>query len=841
MAMRQWQRWKTLLGVLLLWLAASGTGWAEPWEVSDGQREEKILARFFVIVESDPMNDYAFKQVVQRAKLQGTFTAHVESYRSRQAKSPDDARLALVTARMVAASGDWAGAVHLYSEVLRLRPDDHAVLRLLAQTQHDAGQAEAALATYARAIELAEVGQERREMQRERAALLRNLGRSDEALTATLEMVADAPRDRYLRWEVAALLEDAGRYEAALEQYRAAGRLADKNIPERYRAELSVAQTLVRLQRYDEAYAAFEALMANTKAGHWLFAAARDGLVDAHRRAGQVELLLQRLDGVLSKSPKAKWAQWERACALDDLGRVVEAGDAYAYYFKAYDGEDLGQRQRYLAWLLTQGDSARFAELSQRWVENAEDEATRWVILSGWVRERARGALPPFEAYAIVRAYEDAFRSPVLLASLAQLYLELGESGDTRQRAALLLERALAIEPQRESLYVALLDVLLPNEEALLARLEAWRQGPSLTREVLLALTRRLVEARRLELAQRLLQDSTVLSLQEMEVRLLMAQGDGALGVDERLQTWTQLMLATDDAEILREVCRPFMRTVLATGLAADLLTWVADEMAWSPEPARYLRLEMLLRLVVGEVEVAVALAEHLTDVTFPLALDESVLDVLSAVDPQVALRWASFLRSRRQHAATHYELRAIGAALLVLEQGAGWRGEFGPVDQLAAEILVRRLNAVLEASGEGVASWLSGADYFRRLRRFSSARRAYRVALGLAPTMVEARLSLADLLLTEARRSDTPGLAEDAFTLATEAYEVLWEGILLAPDALILRDLLEVLFVASREARRDVMSELSVLLVSAPTPLRRDLEAALLFFTRPMPTLAGP
>jgi len=46
---------------------------------------------------------------------------------------------------------------------------------------------------------------------------------------------------------------------------------------------------------------------------------------------------------------------------------------------------------------------------------------------------------------------------------------------------------------------------------------------------------------------------------------------------------------------------------------------------------------------------------------------------------------------------------------------------------------------------------------------------------------------------------------------------------------------------VASREARRDVMSELSVLLVSAPTPLRRDLEAALLFFTRPMPTLAGP
>jgi len=90
MAMRQWQRWKTLLGVLLLWLAASGTGWAEPWEVSDGQREEKILARFFVIVESDPMNDYAFKQVVQRAKLQGTFTAHVESYRSRQAKSPGD-------------------------------------------------------------------------------------------------------------------------------------------------------------------------------------------------------------------------------------------------------------------------------------------------------------------------------------------------------------------------------------------------------------------------------------------------------------------------------------------------------------------------------------------------------------------------------------------------------------------------------------------------------------------------------------------------------------------------------------------------------------------------------
>lgn len=203
-------------------------------------------------------------------------------------------------------TGDYRGALPLFSEYLSAYPGDATAWREYGITLARAGRPGEAEAALARAAALTGDPRARLEL----ARLLRDRGEADRALSIYRELVAERPADLGLRHELARTLAWAARYDEAAAEYRALLGAA----PEASAYRLELGRTLYWAGRLEEAGRAVAGVPE--EAPEWAEAAElQDRLA---------ELLAAAAAPPVPPAEEDRLTRARRAAAAGDLRRAAE-------------------------------------------------------------------------------------------------------------------------------------------------------------------------------------------------------------------------------------------------------------------------------------------------------------------------------------------------------------------------------------------------------------------------------------------------------------------------------------------------------------------------------------
>jgi predicted O-linked N-acetylglucosamine transferase (SPINDLY family) len=299
-------------------------------------------------------------------------------------------RPALDAALALFHGGDFHAAAGLLERVCNDAPNDPHARFLLGACRHALGELNAALAAFDAATALAP---DHLEAAQAAVAVLCQLGRPRDALARCERLLAHAPRDAQVQFNVALVHEAGGDPGRALAHYDAALALE----PARRDARLNRGVVLLRLGRADEA-------LENNRA----LAAAHPGDPDAQANLAETSLACSRYEEALAEAdraaalaPRMMGAQFTRGLALAALGRIEEAEQAFAAA-RGLDPAAFAAREASVARGATTGGpiDAREIYLVQAF-EAAEscDWATRDRFLerfTRWIREPGARPLDAF-------------------------------------------------------------------------------------------------------------------------------------------------------------------------------------------------------------------------------------------------------------------------------------------------------------------------------------------------------------------------------------------------------------------------------------------------------------
>jgi predicted TPR repeat methyltransferase len=165
-------------------------------------------------------------------------------FRSKKAGSSDKERLA--TAMQLHQSGQVAGAVEIYREVLERNPDDVDALHFLGVAEHQLGQNESGLEHISRALELAP---NHPDAHNNRGNILKRLGRREEAEADYRRALALRPKDPNTLNNLGAVLRSRGDYPGAEVALREVISLRPNHAP----AWQNLGNTLGAMGRLNEA------------------------------------------------------------------------------------------------------------------------------------------------------------------------------------------------------------------------------------------------------------------------------------------------------------------------------------------------------------------------------------------------------------------------------------------------------------------------------------------------------------------------------------------------------------------------------------------------------------
>jgi tetratricopeptide (TPR) repeat protein len=413
---------------------------------------EESLARFEQLLAKRPFHGPAFeglvKHYVDRARLDDL----IGEYTAKSAALPDDAPLRIVLARLQLRKGDAPAASKLLDSIDRLPPElarsQSDLLALKAEVYQRNGDNAGAERVLKEAQKQAPSTSEKLRLGEALADLYLRDGRKGDAVAALTALAEEFP-DNYLHQRhVAGALAQRGLHEAAVDRYKVVLDLAKGEVDRRCEVLRELGQSLERLNKRDEAIAAYIEAVGMLASDHWLQKDLQDRIVNLYRASNKLDELTAYCQGQIKKSPEQTAMRVLLADVQGAMGKPEEGKKTFEEAVALFP-KDMALSQKRVEFLERLDDAAGAAGEYERIIGLYPAEGELYIaygqsLAAGKQVEAARNQW----RHVLQQHLDDA----VLAVRLGSLF----ETYDLDEDAAEAYERAIAAKPSQPDAYAAL-------------------------------------------------------------------------------------------------------------------------------------------------------------------------------------------------------------------------------------------------------------------------------------------------------------------------------------------------------------------------------------------------
>ena len=784
------------------------------WETRDGGRAAKIVERLLLILERDPFNAYAYKQLEQRAAALGGMEAVAERYATRLAQRPEHIPTMLLLARFYASSERPLLSLELLNEAERKGHRRWQLYRFRSDIYADQGDVKHAAEDLEAGLLLVRDRLDKADLLRRLADLARGDGRPRDATVYYERIVALAPRDRFLRWELAQAFVEQKLWDEAIAQYEAAAKLAGGNVEERCRALLEVGDIYTELRRFQDAIAIFDRVLRVTKVGNWLNREARAQIVNAYRSAGDTEGLLARAEKALKRSRRDEWALGIKAQLLAEKGMHIESAEAYALYVKQFT-KNTKVFDAYIRELIVLQRHDEVVAVYHKLIDRTRAQDERLSLVIDLVRYLEARSTPPFEAYMQLRRYEASFKDAESLGRLAQAYLELGKGGvDTTTRAEGLVEKIIALDPDRIEGYLRRLDLDLArgDQARIQETLERVISHASFDSASLEELLDHLQQVQRADLADQALDAAVKRYPEDIQIRFLWGTRRASEhDLDAMLKLWFEILLKSDLEEHIQTASLRYVELLEGQKMIGDLRGMLRARLARQPDDWRLARVVAILDAAVGDAMGALEVINSVAPfIPQGAPIEEQILSTSQARHPRQALLVLRRLMRRKPAVAWRYQLRSARILIDLDRQG----------ESLAL------VEEALASAGGNAGAYLLATEVYIELEELVEAEQTVKKAIAIAPSDPRSFRVLAEVLRS---RSEDEGDAQRRQQLLDEAFEHAQTATRMSRSSVEAAEMAQTFFAVGTAAGHHPSALRQTLEALAGEIPRRDISEALL------------
>ncbi len=439
------------LSALCLCVLPAPSALAQDWGAEEsGSRSGEIARRYRSLLDRRPAEGLILDRLLQEVGGGSGFERLLADYLAQGAENPGHFGYAAISGHLLKRAGRLDEAAEAYARAESIDPDSYIGPLGLGEVLQRLGRLDEAAAAYERAIERIPDRFERQQVLFRLADLAFDSGDFARASSLLERVVADNPRDVYVRMQLADVYLEYGRLEEALAQYEAIVDLAGTNTQQRAVTTGLAGDVLLQLGRTDDAVARYRRAQALTTRGSWLWDDLERRVVEAYRQSGDLEGLVADYE--------ARWtrpdAEQMRTLAglYEELGRDQDAL-AMLRAAVARDRRDVDTRLD-LVRLLERLGLLDEAIVEYRGIVELSDEPVHATRLADMLR-RAGDADAGLEVLADAqRRYRN---NPSALTMLADAYLRAGQ----RELAVPIFERVVELEPDDPDRILSLGDIYL--------------------------------------------------------------------------------------------------------------------------------------------------------------------------------------------------------------------------------------------------------------------------------------------------------------------------------------------------------------------------------------------
>jgi tetratricopeptide (TPR) repeat protein len=413
---------------------------------------EESLARFQQLLRQRPFHGPAFEGLVKHAIDRGKLKDLVAEYAAKVQAIPNDAALRIVLARLQLRAGDSGeagtlldGLGSLPPELARMGPD---LLVLKAEVYQRNGNNKAAEAALRDAQKQATSVSDKLRLGESLADLYLRDNRKEDAVAALNALASEFPDNYAHQLRIAEALAQRSLNDAALERFRAMLALAGAEADRKCEVLRQMGQTLERLNKRDEAIAAYTEAAGLLASDHWMQKELQERIVALYRAANRLEDLAKYCEEQIKRSPDQMSARILLADVQAAMGKPEEAKKALATAVELFPKDQALSAKR-VEFLERLGDVEGVGAEYERIIgQNPQD--TELYIAYGQSLANSRKVEGARNQWRHVLSTKVA--DPALAVRLGSLF----EAYELYDDAAEAYERAITANPKLPDAYTAL-------------------------------------------------------------------------------------------------------------------------------------------------------------------------------------------------------------------------------------------------------------------------------------------------------------------------------------------------------------------------------------------------
>lgn len=439
-------------------VAAAAAAAAQPPEPAEPPLEdlasEESLARFEQLLQRRPFHNPAFLGLVQHYAGQGKLPDLVADYEQKVEALPEDAALKLVLARLYLRAGEAAKAqatVENLGELpAALAAEETRLLAFRAEVYQAVGRIDEAAATLGAALDGTKTMAERFKLTEAIADLHLRSRPADEAAAAAalVRLTGELPDDYLHRRRIADALAQRNLDQPAADQYRLVLELVGDAADRRCEVLRALGQVCERMERREEAIAAYTEAVRLLSAGHWMQAELHERIVGLYRASGQLEELIRYCRDRIREAPEQTPMRALLAEVLASAGRPDEARPILEEAVQLFPKDKELSRRR-LQLLDRLEDAAGVLAEYERIIAQHGDDIELYIAYGQYLADHQ-------QLEAARNQWKHVLESEGMDATVAHRLGLLFEPYEMHDDAVQCYERAIELQPDRPESYAAL-------------------------------------------------------------------------------------------------------------------------------------------------------------------------------------------------------------------------------------------------------------------------------------------------------------------------------------------------------------------------------------------------
>lgn len=265
---------------------------AQDWEVNDSDRKKKMLERYKKLVNMKAEESYAFKQLMKNVGRGKDYEALLDEYRGKVEKDPENYKWRMLLGHMLRNGNRFDEALTHYEKAAEIKQTSLAY-ESIGKVHDDNKKLDEAIIAYEKALEFADKRDEKERILRALGAIALHRRHLDDAKRYFEALVALDPKDIFLRRELANLLIEYRRFDDALEQLRAAEKIAGRNKSTKLQLQLAIGEVYEMMGKDDEAVELYRKAIKQLKGGTALAIEFEERIIVIYRRKNNLMGLIE--------------------------------------------------------------------------------------------------------------------------------------------------------------------------------------------------------------------------------------------------------------------------------------------------------------------------------------------------------------------------------------------------------------------------------------------------------------------------------------------------------------------------------------------------------------------